>query len=53
MGVLQRLSICYGTILLIHFLTRYGHQEKRIFGSLAIFVGFLLYINFMVSYDKP
>jgi len=52
LGILQRLSICYAAMLLVHFTTNYGESHKRIFGFLAILSGFLIYISYMVTFDN-
>ena len=53
LGILQRLSLCYGGILAIHWATNYGQMEKRIYGMVTIFAGLLLYVAYMISFDKP
>ncbi len=50
---MQRLSICYAGILLVHLLTSYGEVYKRFFGFIGILSVFLIYISYMVTFDKP
>ena len=37
----------------MHFLTGYGEVHKRVFGFVGILSGFLIYISYMVTFDKP
>lgn len=50
LGILQRLSICYGLLSLVHFVTRYGDRKYRFIGVIiAVSLG-LIYITFMVPF---
>ncbi len=53
LGILQRISICYAVILLLHVVTGYGEVQKRVFGFIGILSGFLIYIAYMVTFDHP
>lgn len=53
MGILQRLSLCYGCILLLHCVTRYGTTSRKVLGSLFMVVVFVVYISFMLSWSDP
>jgi predicted acyltransferase len=53
LGILQRISICYGGILLTHFMTSYGEAQKRIYGFVSILACMMLYLSYMLSFSKP
>ena len=49
-GILQRISVCYLIVSLIHFLTRYGEQKYRFIGFLiALSIG-MVYVVFMSTF---
>lgn len=53
MGILQRLSLCYASILVLHVLTKKGKVQYRIYGLLTIMIMSLIYVSCMLSFDKP
>lgn len=42
MGILQRMSICYGIVLFIHWWTQYGTHEIRRRVVAFVMAGFLI-----------
>jgi len=52
-GILQRLSICYAVVLIIHVTTKYGDHKKRVIGYVTIMAMILLYLAYMLTFDKP
>jgi predicted acyltransferase len=52
LGILQRLAICYGIVLFIHWATDYGtNQLKRRVGGLVMVAVVILYVALMVSWE--
>jgi hypothetical protein len=50
-GILQRMSICYMLVVIIHVTTRYGDKNYRYIGALiATSIG-LIYLTFMLSFE--
>lgn len=52
LGVLQRLSVCYGLISLLHVATSYGEKTLRVFGVLVSVCIGLVYVAGMVSFTN-
>lgn len=52
MGILQRISLCYGTLAIIHFITRYGDKAYRFIGTLIVVSLGLVYLVLMVTFEK-
>jgi hypothetical protein len=51
-GILQRLAICYGLVLLIHWLTEYGTNIlKRMIGALFMIGLVILYLSLVLSWS--
>jgi len=52
LGILQRMSICYGLILLIHWLTDYGTNIiKRMIGAFFMVGLIILYLVLMLPWS--
>ena len=52
LGILQRISLCYLLVVLIHFLTRYGEVNYRFIGVLiAVSLG-LIYLTFLITFEN-
>ncbi len=51
LGILQRLSLCYGLMLLCHYVTGYGSVRRRKFLGLFMFIVYIVYFVLMVSFD--
>ena len=51
LGILQRLSLCYGLMLLCHYATGYGSVRRRKFLALFMFILYIVYFTLMVSFD--
>jgi predicted acyltransferase len=51
MGILQRLSICYGAILCYHLSTNYGESKRRKFGGFIMLILYLVYLSLMISFE--
>jgi len=49
---MQRLSLSYGCMILIHWATDYGNVTKRIYGTLAICSGFFIFIAYIISFKS-
>ena len=52
MGVLQRLSICYLLLVLIHIATNYGDRKLQKFGLMVVLFLNVAYLTLMLSFDK-
>ena len=49
---MQRLSLCYGIILFVHWITDYGtHQLKRMLAGLSMVGVVLIYMALMLSWS--
>ena len=51
LGILQRLSLCYGLMLLCHYATGYGKVRRRKLLGLFMFIVYIVYFVLMVSFD--
>ena len=51
MGILQRLSLCYATTILVHISTGYGSKYGRKLASFFMFGLYCSYLAAMVSFD--
>jgi Mn2+/Fe2+ NRAMP family transporter len=51
MGILQRLSICYGALLGYHLITGYGDYVRRKFGAIIMLIIFITYLSLYVTFD--
>jgi hypothetical protein len=51
MGILQRLAICYATILGYHLLTSYGDYTRRKIGAIVMLGIYIAYLSLMVTFD--
>lgn len=49
-GVLQRISICYITLVGIHRLTEYGEKSLRKYGAMFVALMSALYMGMMLSF---
>lgn len=50
MGILQRLSLCYGALCLLHVITNYGDRSYRFVGLLLTVICGMIYITFMMTF---
>ena len=50
LGILQRLSICYGVMILLHFLTNYGNKYRRKLAGFFMFGLYVTYLAVMISF---
>jgi predicted acyltransferase len=54
LGILQRMSICYGIVLLIHGVTDYGtHELKRRVAGFIMLAFLIVYVSLMLSWEDP
>jgi len=53
LGILQRLSVCYAIVLIIHVSTKYGEQKMRVLGYVSVLSMALLYLAYMLTFNKP
>jgi predicted acyltransferase len=51
LGILQRLSLCYAAILLLHIFTGYGAKYPRRLAFLFMFGLYFTYLALMISFD--
>lgn len=51
MGILQRISLCYGLLALIHWITRYGDKAYRFIGVIIALAMGLVYLVFMITFE--
>ncbi len=52
LGILQRMSICYAVVLVIHWASDYGtHITKRHVGACLMAVIVALYVILMVTFE--
>ncbi len=52
LGILQRISICYGLLACIHFITDYGNKAYRYIGTVIAISAALIYLVFMLSFEN-
>jgi len=52
MGILQRLSLCYGALAIIHWATNYGDKAFRYVGALFTLAFIIIYLSFMVTFEN-
>lgn len=52
MGILQRLSLCYGALVLIHVATNYGQKSYRFVGSLVAVAFASIYLAYMLTFHN-
>ena len=51
LGILQRLSICYGINLFVHWITDYGtNMTKRVIAACVTLASVVLYIVLMLTW---
>lgn len=50
MGILQRISLCYGALSIIHALTGYGDKTYRYIGAIIAVGCAMVYITFMLTF---
>ena len=52
MGILQRLSICYGINLFVHWATDYGaNMKKRVIAACFTLASVVVYIVLMLTWS--
>jgi predicted acyltransferase len=53
LGIIQRISLCYGGLAVIHWATRYGEKPYRYVGAtVAVLLG-SVYVMLMLTFDRP
>lgn len=52
LGILQRLSVCYGALSVIHAITNYGEKTYRFVGGLITLTFISVYLGFMLTYEN-
>ena len=52
MGILQRISLCYGVLSLIHVITNYGEKAYRFVGLLITSAFIMIYLTFMLTFQN-
>lgn len=50
MGILQRLSLCYGALCFVHVITNYGEKSYRFVGVLFCSACAMIYLTFMLTF---
>lgn len=52
MGILQRISLCYCAVSIIHAVTNYGDRAYRYIGALVVLGCALIYVTFMITFQN-
>lgn len=51
LGILQRLSLAYAAVLLVHAVTGYGNKYRRKLAAIFMFGLYFVYLSAMLSFD--